>query len=113
MENSFFPGYGRCVGCKELISDKDIHTHTLNCRTKPSNEKKLCSLCNQQVDVKQLKQHMQNCNQQNEKISLNQVVEDLPSHSQICEQDQDMSSGYQTPRALTPTIQVLHFILKI
>jgi len=110
MERTHFPGYGRCTTCKEIVSEKEVHNHILNCRTKSLNEKQLCNICNKQIDSKEFQQHIQNCNQQT--ISLKstlssnkqcplcqQLVEDLPSHCLICQNDEN---GYQTPRAQTP-----------
>jgi hypothetical protein len=89
MENAFFPGYGRCIACKELVLEKEFHNHTLNCRSKLPNENKICSFCNQLFDIKLLKQHMETCNQH------------IHSHAETVENDND--EGYQTPRAQTPT----------
>jgi len=83
MDKTFFPGYGRCITCQDLIQEAEFHNHALTCRPKPLNEKKICSLCNQSFDNKQFKQHTQICNK-------------------TIQNDND-EEGYQTPRAQTPT----------
>jgi hypothetical protein len=92
MENSFFPGYGRCIACQELVLEKEFHDHTLNCRAKSSNEKKTCSLCNQLVSVKQLKQHMETCNQ------------DTNSQEHTSENDDVVLSLWQTQYAFSNSL---------
>jgi len=40
MEKTYFPGYSKCVACRDMISDKDIKNHKLNCRPKFSSNNK-------------------------------------------------------------------------
>ncbi len=111
MEKTHFPGYGRCTACEEIISEKEIRNHILNCRNKPSNENKLCQFCNKQIDSKQFQQHIDICKQKQNILSKKQCpfchkfIEDLASHCVICENDENNNTGYETPRAQTP-IQV-------
>ena len=95
--NVFFPGYARCVTCQELISDRDAREHILNCRPKLSNEKRICSFCNQLFDTKILKQHMETCQQSQNSQS-----------NALDDNDNENDAGFQTPRALTPT-QVFNY----
>ncbi len=88
--NVFFPGYARCVTCQNLVSDKEARDHILNCRPKTSREKINCSLCNQLIDTETLKQHMETCKSSNNNSN---------SHSD----DDENDTGFQTPRAQTPT----------
>jgi hypothetical protein len=121
MERTHFPGYGRCVTCEEIVSEKEVHNHILNCRKKSFNEKQLCNFCNKQIHSKEFQQHIQTCNQQtiSSKSTLSskkqcplcqKLVEDLPSHCLICQNDEN---GYQTPRAQTPVKLFILFILFI
>jgi hypothetical protein len=126
MEKSYFPGYSRCVACHEMISEKDIRNHLLNCRPRSSIEKKLCTSCNKQFDNQDFDQHIQLCKQQNipsDSISLlkkkcpicEKLVENLSLHCETCVNNSDYDNNdYATPRAQTPN-QVLskNFILFI
>jgi len=110
MEKTHFPGYRRCKTCEEIIPEKEIHDHILNCRRKSSNEKIPCAFCHKQIDIQDFNQHLQTCNEQQNRPSesnllpkkqcsiCDKFVEDLVSHSEIC----DNNTGYQTPRAETP-----------
>ncbi|CAF4023079.1 unnamed protein product [Rotaria sordida] len=110
MERSHFPGYSRCVACQDLISDKHIRHHILNCRPRSLTDYKLCVLCNKQIPIKQHSQHVATCNQQEDTLpnkkncpNCGNILDELNSHCQSCENN---DNGYSTPRASTPT-QVL------
>jgi hypothetical protein len=106
MERTHFPGYGRCTVCHNIISEKDFHNHTLNCRPKSSKETKLCQLCNKHIHLKEFEEHMKISHQQqtlpsNSNLPLQKkcpfcqkLVEDVSSHCQECDKNND---GYQTP----------------
>ncbi|CAF0935591.1 unnamed protein product [Rotaria sordida] len=107
MERSHFPGYSRCVACQDLISDKHIRHHILNCRPRSLTDYKLCVLCNKQIPIKQHSQHVATCNQQEDTLpnkkncpNCGNILDELNSHCQSCENN---DNGYSTPRASTPT----------
>ena len=83
----------QCAQCAEVVFERDIHDHILNCRPNARNEKQPCP-----------SSAMKKC------AICEDFVEDLASHCQTCGlEDEKNTSGYETPRGQTP-IQVCEHI---
>lgn len=119
MKGSYFPGYSECVGCKKLVSNNEARQHILDCRPGSSTEKKLCVVCNQQILIKEYKEHIKICEQPNN-LSMNlsslinktkcsnceNIRDNLTCHCQTYDNNSDDydndNKEYSTPRAQTP-----------
>jgi hypothetical protein len=120
MKKTHFPGYSKCISCESIISENDIRSHLLNCRSKSSMNNKSCPTCNKQFPSKDFDQHIEICNQQENISSLvnkkcpfcETFVENLSLHCQTCANNCDNdNNGYATPRAQTPN-QVFTILIR-